>query len=50
MQNNTDIEDSAIDCWKDSRLRKLEDFTKDLISSANVKRNDSNQRKNEYSK
>ncbi|MFS8160287.1 MAG: hypothetical protein ACMG6E_08790 [Candidatus Roizmanbacteria bacterium] len=30
-------EEIAIENWKDNRLRKLEDFTRDLVQNANIK-------------
>jgi hypothetical protein len=30
-------EEIAIENWKDNRLRKLEDFTRDLVQTANTK-------------
>jgi hypothetical protein len=32
-------EEEEINKWKDTRLKKLEDFTKDLIKSANSNQN-----------
>ena len=37
MQLFMNENDSAIDSWKDTRLRKLEDFTRDLMATANSK-------------
>jgi len=35
--NEVNDDDSAIDTWKDTRIQKLEEFTRDLVATSNSK-------------
>lgn len=38
MESYQNEQETAIERWKDNRLKKLEDFTRDIIKSANEKK------------